>query len=68
MATITIHQHPTSPQHQLVKAVTRRGYVYAVTTAEPFPSLEEAQQWWKEGRKAFRPFDESTGRYLGRAV
>jgi hypothetical protein len=66
MASITIINHPTSCNHKIVKAVTR-GRVYAVTTAEPFPSLEEAQQWWKEDCKAFRPYDETTGRYLGRA-
>jgi len=61
---IEIRNHPASPAHKIVKAVSR-GRVYAVATAEPFPSIEEAQQWWKDDRKAFRPFDETTGRYLG---
>jgi hypothetical protein len=61
---IEIRNHPTSPAHKIVKAVSR-GRVYAVTSAEPFPTLEEAQQWWKDDRKAFRPYDETTGRYLG---
>ena len=64
MAHIEIIQHPTSANHKIVKAISR-GRVYAVTTTEPFPSLEEAQQWWREDRKAFRPFDETTGCYLG---
>ena len=64
---ITIHNHPTSPNHKIVKAVTARGYVYAVTTAEPFPTQAEAEQWWKDDRKAFEPYDETTGRYLRRA-
>jgi hypothetical protein len=33
---IEIINHPTSPAHKLVKAITR-GRVYAVTYAEPFP-------------------------------
>jgi hypothetical protein len=61
---IEIIDHPTSTVHKLVKAITQ-GRVYAVTTAEPFPSLDEAAQWWKEDRKAFRPYDETTGCYLG---
>jgi hypothetical protein len=46
-----------------VKAVSR-GRVYAVTFAEPFPTDEEAQQLWRDERRAFRPYDEMTGRYL----
>jgi hypothetical protein len=63
MAHITIMNHPTSPAHTLVKAVSR-GRVYAVTFAEPFPTDEEAQQLWRDERRAFRPYDEMTGRYL----
>ena len=62
-ATITITAHPTSAAHRLVTAVSR-GRVYAVTFAEPFPSVEEARQLWREERRAFRPYDETTGRYL----
>jgi hypothetical protein len=65
--TITIVDHPTSPAHKLVKAIAR-GRVYAVTFAEPFPTLEEARQLWREDRKAFLPYDETTGRYLGRCA
>ena len=63
MAHITIMNHPTSPAHKIVKAVSR-GRVYAVTFAEPFPTDEEAQQLWRDERRAFRPYDEMTGRYL----
>ena len=65
--TIEIVQHPTSPAHKLVKVISR-GRVYAVTCAEPFPTVEEVQQWWQEERKAFRPYDETMGRYLSREV
>jgi hypothetical protein len=61
---IALCNHPTSPAHTIVKAISR-GRVYAVTFAEPFPTIEEAQQLWREDRKAFRPYDETTGRYLG---
>jgi hypothetical protein len=64
MVTITISNHPTSTAHKIVKVVSR-GRVYAVTFAEPFPTEAEARQLWREERRAFRPFDESTGRYLG---
>jgi hypothetical protein len=63
---IEIRPHPTSPAHKIVKAISR-GRVYAVTFAEPFPTVEEARQLWREERRAFRPYDETTGRYLGRA-
>jgi hypothetical protein len=36
--TIEIRQHPTSAAHQIVKAISR-GRVYAVTFAEPFPTI-----------------------------
>jgi hypothetical protein len=64
---IEIITHPTSPAHKIVKAISR-GRVYAVTFAEPFPTIEEARQLWREERKAFQPYDETTGRYLGRCV
>lgn len=59
---IEIVSHPTSAAHKLVKAITR-GRVYAVTFAEPFPTVEAVQALWRENRKAFRPYDETTGRY-----
>jgi hypothetical protein len=60
---IEIRNHPTSAAHKIVKAISR-GRVYAATFAEPFPTVEEAQQLWREERRAFRPYDETTGRYL----
>jgi hypothetical protein len=53
MVHIEIVSHLTSPAHKIVKAISR-GRVYAVTFAEPFPSVEEAQALWKEERRAFR--------------
>jgi len=41
-----------------------RGRVYAVTYAEPFPTVEDARELWRTERRAFRPYDETTGRYL----
>jgi len=64
MAHITIMNHPTSPAHKIVKAVSR-GRVYAVTFAEPFPTEAQARDLWRTERRAFRPYDETTGRYLG---
>jgi len=61
---IEIINHPTSPDHKIVKAISR-GRVYAVTYAEPFPSEEDVRQLWRTERRAFRPYDETTGRYLG---
>jgi hypothetical protein len=60
---IEIKNHPTSSAHKLVKVVSR-GRVYAVTFAEPFPMVEEARELWRTDRHAFRPYDETTGRYL----
>jgi len=60
---IEIKAHPTRAAHKIVKAISR-GRVYAVTFAEPFPTVEEAQQLWRAERRAFRPYDESTGRYV----
>jgi hypothetical protein len=64
MAEIIITNHPTSTAHKLIKAIAR-GRVYAVTSAEPFPTIEEAKVLWREQRRLFRPYDETTGRYLG---
>jgi hypothetical protein len=60
---IEIINHPTSPAHRIVKAISR-GRVYAVTFAEPCPTVEEAREFWRTDRRAFRPYDETTGRYL----
>ncbi len=65
MITITIIDHPTSAAHKIAK-VESRGRIYAVTYAEPWPTDDEVRQLWLEERKAFRPYDETTGRYLGR--
>ena len=65
---IVIEPHPTHPEtHKVVKVTTARGYVYASTWAEPFPSEEEARVAWRENRRAFAPYDETSGRYLRRS-
>lgn len=61
--TITIMPHPTSATHKLATVRTRTR-VYAVTYAEPYPTEAEIQQLWAEDRKAFRPYDETCGRYV----
>ena len=61
---ITIIAHPTSPRHQVAKVTTQRGRVYAVTYAEPFPTIKEVEELWQTRRKAFEPYDETTGRYV----
>ncbi len=63
MLQVTILQHPTSPNHRIAK-VQSRGRIYAVTYAEPFPTEEDVRALWRPERTAFRPYDESTGRYL----
>jgi hypothetical protein len=63
MIHVTIRQHPTSPKHQ-VATVQSRGRIYAVTYAEPFPTEDAVRSLWRAERKAFRPYDETTGRYL----
>jgi hypothetical protein len=61
---ITIVNHPTSPAHKIIKVITR-GRVYAVTSAEPFPTVEEVRELWRTERRVLRPYDENTGCYLG---
>ncbi len=58
------HQHPG---HMIGKAITIDGHVFACTYAESYDgplSVERVQIDWREERSAFRPFDETTGRYL----
>jgi hypothetical protein len=64
MIEITIVDHPLSAAHRIIKVVSL-GRVYAATTAEPFPTIAEAHQIWQNERRSFRPYDESSGRYLG---
>ena len=59
---ITIMQHPTSANHRIA-TVQSRGRISAMTYAEPFPTADEVRQVWKSERKAFRPYDETTGTY-----
>ena len=63
MLQITIIDHPTSAAHRIAQAQSR-GRIYAVTYAEPFPTEDEVREVGKTERKAFQPFDETTGRYL----
>jgi hypothetical protein len=63
MIQITIIHHPTSATHRIAK-VQSRGRIYAMTYAEPFPTEDDVRHAWKDDRKAFRPYDESAGRYV----
>lgn len=47
------------------KVTTRSQRVYAVTYA-PYTDVDKAKvaRDWAEDRRAFRPYDETTGRYL----
>src|SRR5262245_9945873 len=38
-----------------------RGRVSAISSVEPFPTVAEARQLWREARRAFRPYDGPTG-------
>jgi hypothetical protein len=60
---IELRPHPTSPCHQIA-TVEYDGRLYALTYAEPFPTEAEIVQLWWDERRAFRPYDETTGRYL----
>jgi hypothetical protein len=51
------------PDHRLVK-VERRGRIFAEVYAQPFPSLVSAWSDYRHDPKAFRPYDESAGRFL----
>jgi len=54
--------------HTLAKVTTRQGYVYACTYAPSDeyerPTEEHIRRDWRASRRSFRPYDESTGRYL----
>ncbi len=63
MLQVTIRQHPTSAAHRIA-TVQSRGRLYAVTYAEPFPTEEDVREVWRTARRAFRPYDETTGRYV----
>ncbi|SRR6266851_2206255 len=60
---IAITTLPTSATYKLIKVISR-GRVYAITAAEPFPSEEDVRELWRTERRAFRPYNETTGRYL----
>ncbi len=63
METIEVINHPTSQQHKIYK-VCSKGRVYAVTFAQPFPIKEDILKYFKNDRRNFHPFDESTNTYL----
>ena len=63
VAQISILNDPHSPVHKIVKAATATR-VYAVTFAKPFPSQAEAEALWRDDKRTFRPYNESTSRYL----
>lgn len=51
--------------HKTGVVTTRKGYVYACTYGESDRVIDEGavKQDWKEDRRAFQPFNESTGVY-----
>lgn len=51
------------PATHYIGVVESRGYVYACTWAHE-PTVAEVRRAWYLDRCAFRPYDESTGRYL----
>ena len=59
---IQIRPHPTSARHQVATVATSTR-VYAITYAEPFPSEADIRELWATDRKAFRPWNQTTGRY-----
>lgn len=61
-ALISILRHPWSQDHKLIR-VEVEGRVYALSHAEPFPSLEEAREIWETDRQAFTAYDETTGTF-----
>ena len=63
MVQVAITNHPMSAAHKVVK-VESRGRIYAVTYAEPWPTEADVRELWRIERKAFRPYNESTNRYL----
>lgn len=64
MPQVIIKEHPTSPDTHKLVMIVHKGRVYASAWAEPFPTKSDAIKAWKDDRKAFLPFDESTGKYL----
>lgn len=53
---VEIKNHPTSTDHKRVVVTTPRGYVFACSWAEPFPSEEIVRQAWATDRRDFTPF------------
>ncbi len=50
-------------EHKVYKVYTRDGRVYAVHSAEPFPTVDDICFMWRTNRRVFRPFNESTMEY-----
>lgn len=50
-------------KHKLAK-VYNHGRVYAAIYAEPYPTEESALQDYRDNPRSYRPFDESSGKFL----
>lgn len=63
--TYEVRPHPTSELHRLAVVTDTKGFVYAQTWAEPWPTIEEVRAEWRDNRRGFAPYNESTGEYVG---
>jgi len=64
LAEVEVRKHPRSDAHVRVKVTTVDGHVFACDWAFAEPSAMAARRAWYESPRLFRPFDESTGRYV----
>ena len=53
----------TDTGHKIFKVYTRSGHVYALHSAEPFPSVDDICSMWRTKRRVFRPFNETQNTY-----
>lgn len=60
---LRLQSHPTSTAHTIIIATTRAGRVYASSWAGE-PTQAEIHDAWTNGRRHFKPYDESRGCYL----
>jgi hypothetical protein len=65
--TYEVRPHPRNPEtHRLAVVTTGKGYVYAASWAEPWPTVEEVREEWRDNRRTFEPYDEVNGVFLSR--
>lgn len=63
MTRLTIQPHPQHPDTHSLILVEINGRIRACTWAG-CPTQSEALEAWRTDRRAFKPYDESTGSYL----